>query len=137
MSRFGLHDYSDRELVHLVADMSDDDGWTRPEEIAERAGIGRENARAVAMRLAWMRRYGIVEKNRQHPARWSLTEAGEEMVAGHKLNGGTLLALRKLKDHEIVWASHTLAGRFQEAAAPHAVMTRREWQREIRRRGRA
>lgn len=138
MSRrvFNLDAYSDRELVHVVAECADPEGWTSTTDVAVRAGVGEENARSVAVRFAWMRRYGIMEKEpKRHKARWRLSEAGLEMLAGANLNHGLRAALRSLKDSEIVAASHTLAGRFRDASAPHAAMTRREWQREIRARG--
>jgi hypothetical protein len=82
-----------------------------------------------------MRRYGIMERTSETPTRWRLTREGKAVRdASAASDGAVAKALRRLKQSEILWASHVLAGKFQEADAPYATLTRREWQREIRRR---
>ena len=134
MRSFSLEEYSDRELVHIVHDLSDPDGWVTAQEVAIRVGLTKKKTSNVTHRFAWMRRFGIMERTKDGPTRWRLSPAGREMVQAANLNGITGV-LHRLADAELVWASHVLANRFLEAKKPHATMTRREWQREFRRRG--
>jgi hypothetical protein len=135
MRSFSLDDYSDRELVAVVGDLGDDEGWVTTKAVARQVGLAPTNERSVVSRFAWMRRYGILERTTKGDRRWRLTPAGHEMVEGSALTNGLLSEIRYLDPASLVWASSVLAGRFANAPTTHATMTRREWQREIRRRG--
>lgn len=137
MKSFALDDYSDRELVHVIHDLADPEGWVSVEDVAKVVGVVKGHVRSVVVRFSWMARYGILERAKKPPTRWRLTQAGKEMVAAASKTAAASSLLHGLTDAEIVWASHTLAGRFQQAKLPHATMARREWQREFRRRGRS
>ena len=122
---FSLADFSDREFVHVVADLADD-GWTLAKDVAKRVGTHERN---VTMRFAWMRRFGILEISKEPPTRWRLTAPGVAMLNADQRK----FRFSELKDADLVHASHSLTQRFVRAAQPHQTMTRREWQRTFKR----
>lgn len=134
-SSLNLDAYSDRELVHLVADLGDENGWVTVKAFAKKVGVPALHEQCVSARFAWMRRYGIMERTFTGGRLWRLTEAGRSMAQA-EVAPATLSAIHALKDAELAWGAHTLMGRFQAARDEYATVTRRELQREIRRRGR-
>ena len=140
MPGFSLDEFSDRELMLVVHDLTEKiepESWTTAWEVAQKVNLGEEGKLHVGIRFAWMRRYGVLEKDPGHPARWRLSAAGREMVAVAKHLSQAQREITKLSNGELVWVSHTLAGRFHRAPDAFANVTRREWQREIKRRGRS
>lgn len=80
-------DYTDRELLHVVDDVTAGDGYADTYEIAERLGFtgnGSEQTgrHAVATRMAWMVRYGYCTRDRDQPGRYKLTKDGRALMSG-------------------------------------------------------
>jgi len=77
-------DYTDRELLHIVADLQAADGYVATAEIVERLGMpeGMNSVHAVASRMSWMTRYGWVERHPDIRGTWRLTRKGRALMAG-------------------------------------------------------
>lgn len=129
-----MTDMSDREVLGLVEDQADEDGWTEAAAVATalwpRIYNGSANAesqvkaaRAVASRLAWMRRYGIVDRE-EKSRRWALTREGEHLLNG-KLSGAQASAIKSLKGSTLVLAIHEVTER--PADEMLATLMRRAW----------
>jgi hypothetical protein len=76
MSSAKIGDYSDREILAAMADLNGD-GDVRAQDLATRL-LGAEEKheiRCVTSRLAWMRRFGLVEKGEQK-GEWTISNEG-------------------------------------------------------------
>jgi len=133
MTLFGI---SDSELLAIVDDVADEDGWA--ETIAVRLQLG-ENPEergksGVGVRLAWMRRYHWLEGegtgSKRDPKRWRLTAVGHTLIANPKLAKGVETALAKLNPGQRVAVAREIA---QAGAAQQPIRDalRREWTRSI------
>lgn len=91
-----ITDYSDREFLLICQDVAEADGWFEAVAVAERVGVAK--TRIASSRLAWLRRYGAVEREVERDAsgnirasrngsikytqRWKLSPLGEAIAAG-------------------------------------------------------
>lgn len=93
MARLRNIDYTDREMLFVIARVADENGIASSLDIANALDIGRNGklspAGRVAARLSWMRRYGFVERvdpksvNRPtQPSLWIMTAVGAQMIRG-------------------------------------------------------
>lgn len=87
--RLRNEDVSDRELLSIVGDLADNDGWVSTEDLADRVfGTGGSadrrlhSMRCVGIRFAWLARYGVVEKSGPPNQAWRLTDTGEALMSG-------------------------------------------------------
>lgn len=105
-ARLTLVDFSDRDLLGLLIDALDPDGWASSEAISNLPGLKflREGhprpVQCVGSRLGWLWRYGAIEREQMRDEhgtkvyiagdksrpkltqRWRLTPLGEAMVKG-------------------------------------------------------
>src|SRR3954470_12654056 len=110
LDRLTIEDFSDREFLLIVADVSsEEDGWADSEQVAQRMDL--KTRRLASSRLSWLRRYGAVEREHvrdetgdiryprngkpMHTQRWRLTTAGEALAYG-RLRKGDESALNRL-----------------------------------------
>lgn len=120
-----LLDYSDKELLAIVADNVGDDGWARTTDIRDTLGLPKDRGnQSVGIRLAWLRRYGVTENG--GPQKWRLTAIGEVFLNG-RLPEGLADELRTLEPGQLHTVTRTLAQRQRKAAKPVGHMIRREW----------
>jgi hypothetical protein len=128
---FDLEAFSDRELIHLFADLRGSNGHVTVAEIVQRLGMPEErgSTTSVSVRLGWMRRYGVVERGELG---WKLTEAGEAVLRARK-PVRLVSQVDHASDGQLLEATHALAVRRQQAGESFKTLSRREWQRELRR----
>jgi len=132
MASYRNVDLTDRELLHIINDIAGN-GEATSADIGLALGVrpdgDRSAARVVATRLAWMRRYGFLERidpleseggKRGDPSRWAITEIGRQIMSG-KLSkaleqqieraapGSQVLLMRKLTQRAYVQAGPELA----------------------------
>jgi hypothetical protein len=75
-----LHDYSDRGIILAIEDCVDGDGYASILDIS--AALGMENARGLGTRLAWMRKFKMVERHKDAtPTRWKVPGRAETAIA--------------------------------------------------------
>jgi hypothetical protein len=124
---------SDSELLGVIDDLGDENGWSttydirkqlgeKPEEVKHRTGVG--------PRLGWMRRYGWVERSPE-TGMWRLTAMGHAILDNPELSKSVENALAKLNPaqrlrlaREIAEAGHSSADEIRSAL-------RRQWQRSM------
>jgi hypothetical protein len=138
-----LENYSDRELLYLLNDLSPTQGaFVETHTIAERIGLQRDGLsdeqyalhaqRCVSVRFSWISRLsGCVEKDPdrkkgQAPA-WRLTPIGHQVVNA-KLSEETKKRLAEgMSDYAALHALDALSRRYQRANVGAANLLRREW----------
>jgi hypothetical protein len=141
-----LVDLSDREILLIMKDLSQgvEDGWVLAIDVADRLGMrGDHPHRKVASRLAWLRRYGAVERELlydelgqplltrkgEHRAgqRWRPTEIGDAIALG-ALKRAQERALEGLNDEQLLLVARHVAERARGASsATSSKMIEREW----------
>ena len=134
-----LFDLSDRELISIVDDVRGEDGWSARTDVAAaifpfvRSAPETDRAkhaeRCVAIRLGWMRRFGVLERNPDDGStlsRWRLTEDGRALRMG-TLTRGLATTLHGLNEFALMAAMGALSERYLEAGDVPANMMRREW----------
>jgi hypothetical protein len=78
-----LHAFSDEELLAIIQERGDKDGWVTTAELSSSIGIPvEEGLSATGVRLGWMARYGVVlrDSDRRAETRWRLTKRGTQVV---------------------------------------------------------
>jgi hypothetical protein len=129
--RLRLEDFSDRELLALVADHEDGEGWAGSLVVAQaiwpKYGAEEpERARAsVARRFSWLRRWGVMEKG--NSGLWRLTEDGRLLVEG-RLSASQAADLADLGDEQLMSLGYAMADRYQVAGEVPAILFRRAMQ---------
>lgn len=141
-----LYDYSDRELVAIIDDVADEEGWASRKNIGqtifpfvawdEGSDRTKHVLRCVAIRLAWLRRYGVLEKRlTAGESEWTLTEDGQRFLQG-RLNAAEQRIIESLKEDRLVAATSLLTSRYQSSSPVAANLIRREWMYGVNRNGR-
>ena len=133
-----LSDYNDRELLRIVHDLSDQNGWVESVHLAEhlfpaQIRAGREDRdqalRCVGQRLSWMRRFGVIQKNESNGKKgsWGLTAAGKTLLLG-SIPEKERKVIENLKENQLLDLTETLSMRYFYAGDVAATMMRRQWQ---------
>lgn len=143
-----LVDLSDREVLLVVRDVADGDGWAYAYDVGAQLGVVEEHRRrAAAQRLSWLRRFGAVE--REHLAdengnllytagdthrprwgqRWRLTDAGEAIALG-RLRAPEQRAIDGLDEPAALLAVREIARRARYADVTLAKLIDREWRHQ-------
>jgi hypothetical protein len=123
-----LEEFSDRELLSILLDVSDDDGWATSAEVAEaiRGLDAKHPAQNVGIRFGWLRRFGVVEYDRiEH--RWRMTPAGLTVI-GRKLSDREEQALGRFGDDALVQVIRHCTSTYRRSHYATANLARREWQ---------
>jgi len=124
---------SDTELLAVVDDLADENGWVatrdvrlqlgeNPEEVGHRSGFG--------SRLAWQKRYGWLERSPED-GRWRLTAMGHAILDNPNLSRAVENALDKLNPAQRVRLAREIgeSGASAPSEVRHAL--RRQWQRSM------
>ena len=71
-----------RELLHMMLDEADGQGWISAQDLARALAIeAKHPAQHVGTRLGWMRKYGAVERQAKEPM-WRPTSMGRALATG-------------------------------------------------------
>ena len=121
-----LYDYSDRELLHMMLDEADGQGWISAIDLARALAIDSKHpAQHVGTRLGWMRRYGAVERQSKL-SMWRPTAMGRALALGD-LGSDLATELQKLPSDQLLTLTRTLGNRYRRAGDTAAHLMRREW----------
>lgn len=125
-----LADMPDRELLHIVNDLADNDGWAAHEDMTKRLGISHKHpGNCVGMRMGWMKKFGFVVSEWFDGERhYRLTQKGRDLMNG-KLTTAVQKALDKMGEGDMMVLMRTATGRYRQMSPEAATMARREWQR--------
>jgi hypothetical protein len=120
---FNLYDFRDLDLMLAVEEAIGDDGVSTA-DLAKALGLD-EEAQSVAVRMAWMKRYGVFSFNEKRRV-WSLTDGGNRVLEANRrsLNGS---ALDKVPDESMISVMAHVTDRFRRGDALHATLLRREF----------
>jgi hypothetical protein len=123
---------SDSELLAMVDDLADEDGWVTTVDVRLQLGENTEDVghrSGVPTRLAWMRRYGWLERGERH--QWRLTAVGHALIENPKLAKGVEASLAKLNPGQRIAAAREIAEAGNAGAGEIRDALRRQWQRSM------
>jgi hypothetical protein len=125
---------SDTELLAIVDDLADENGWTTNLDVRSQLGEDIETVKhsGVGSRMAWMRRYGWLERNDSGHHR--LTAMGHAILDNPNLSKAVEQALGKLNPAQRVRLTREISEGGTHAPPEIQAALRREWQRNIQRR---
>jgi len=118
-----LYDFRDLDIMFRLAENLN--GGIPSPELAEMLGFEEGDNRPIAIRLAWMQRYGMVAFDPNHRT-WSLTSGGERVTKAH-LRAPALRAVEAMPDEASVELMAHITSRFQRGEPMLAQMLRREF----------
>jgi hypothetical protein len=104
---------------------ADDEGWIETEYLANAMGFNGDHHRHVGIRLGWMRRYGMLERDEQKGL-WRLTPGGQRVIAA-RLKAASQRQLEALPDESMVEVMANVAARYHFTDSMTAHLLRREF----------
>jgi hypothetical protein len=103
-----VRDFRDLDLMFKIAE---EPKGIASLDLVEAVGFDAEDgARPIGSRLAWMRRYGMVDKNRDDL--WQLTRGGSRVLEA-RLRAPELRRLEELPDEAMIEVMALVTSRFQ------------------------
>jgi hypothetical protein len=121
-----LYDFRDLDLLLRLSE----DGGMSSVQVGETFSA---DARAAGSRLAWMRRYGMVDLDSE-AGFWTISAAGKRVVQS-KLRAAQIAVVDKLPDEALVETMAQITSRYIRGEPMLAHMMRREFMYGTRRRG--
>jgi len=119
-----MYDFRDLDLMLTIEDRADKEGWVETAELASTLGFG-EALQPIGIRLAWMRRYGMVDfRPKEH--RWRLTDGGLRVVEA-RLKAAASKRIEALPDEAMVEVMANITSRYHHGSPMVAHMLRREF----------
>lgn len=119
-----MYDVRDLDLMLKIRDEQNDLGEITAKELAEALGIS-EQTQAVAIRLAWMRRFGMLTFNAERRG-WSLAAGGQRVVAS-KLKAARAEQIDELDDGSMIDVMAHVTTRYRYGDPLIATLLRREF----------
>lgn len=114
-----LYDFRDLDLMVKLAD----GGSLTSLELAD--SMGMTDAQPMSARLAWMRRFGMVERD-EEAAAWTLAPGGRRVVNA-RLKAAQARAIEAIPDDSMVEVMAHVATRYRFGDTILATMLRREF----------
>jgi hypothetical protein len=125
---------SDTELLEIVDDLADENGWVSTNDVRLQLGENpeRPGKSGVGSRLSWMRRFGWLERGASKT--WRITAMGRVMIDNPVLARNIQSALDKMNPAQRLAMTRELSK--DGATRPDEIRNalRREWQRNLFRR---
>jgi hypothetical protein len=127
---------SDSEVLGIVDDLADENGWTHTFNVRAQVGEKPEEAQqdhrsGVGPRLSWLRRYGWLEQHPDDRRLWRLTAMGQALLDHPELSRSVETALAKLNPAQRLRLTRELAEQGRAGAEEIKSALRREWQRNL------
>lgn len=124
-----LFDFRDLDLMLKLEAEGDAEGWVETEAMARALGFD-DDRQPIAIRLAWMRRYGMIEKppnaKPSDPTRWRLTEGGLRVIRA-RVKASQFRTIEALPDEAMVEVMANVTSRYHLGSPMIATMLRREF----------
>lgn len=124
MGSLTMYDVRDLDLMLRMRDEANDKGEISAQELADALGIP-DDVRNVAIRLAWMRRYGMLTHNAERNG-WSLAAGGERVIKA-KTRAAVADRIDKVPDEQLVDVMAHVTTRYRYGDPVIATMLRREF----------
>ena len=119
-----LYDFRDADLMWHLHEHANGHG-VASQELADLLGFEEGDARPVGIRLAWMRRYGMVAFDDRERT-WRLSRSGERVMEA-KLRAPALRVVDQMPDEAMVEVMAHVTSRFQRGESMLGHMLRREF----------
>ena len=120
-----LYDFRDIDIMWKIAENTNGRGVTTAELADEMGFPAEEGNRPMGIRLAWMRRYGMVAYDADNRL-WKLSRSGSRVAEAH-LRAPALRVFKELPDEAMVEAMAQVTSRVQRGDTMIANMLRREF----------
>lgn len=120
-----LYDFRDLDLMMRIAD--DAERRLTSKDLAEAIGLDSEDGgtQAVAIRLAWMKRYGFVDYD-SNKKDWRLSSGGSRITEAH-LRAAQVKAIEAVPDEAMVEVMSHVTARYRLGDPVIASLLRREF----------
>lgn len=126
-----VYDFRDFDIMAHIHEHAN--GGMTSHELADALGFdAEEGGRPVGIRLAWMRRYGMVAFDDDNRT-WQLSRGGKRVVGAH-LRAPELRVVDSMPDEAMVEVMAHVTSRFQRGDAMLHAMLRREFMYGTKRR---
>jgi len=137
LSLFG--EFNDRDLLGIIDDLADDDGWARTIDIRIQIGerIEKGYRSGVGPKLGWFVRYGWVERNiitARRPGNereWRLTAIGRALLENPKFQAAFERTFKSLNPAQRLMLTKELAEAADAGAQEVRTALRRQWARSL------
>ena len=140
---FGI---SDVEILGIVDDLADENGWTATHAVRLQLGenvTDTDKRSGIGIRLAWLRRYGWLEKGEREKieqsdgawvwtTRWRLTAMGHALLDNPSLSKAVESALSKLNPAQRLKLTREMGEAGHGTVPEIRSALRRQWQRSMR-----
>lgn len=123
MARLSLYDFRDIDLMMKLEETAGASGATTT-ELAEALGMS-DDTRAVGMRSAWMRKFGIFDFDEEKRL-WTLSAGGDRVVRA-KLRANAAKTVDTVPDESLVDVMSHVTSRYRQGDQMLATMLRREF----------
>lgn len=120
-----LYDFRDLDLMLKVAEESNGSKGVSTHELADLLGFDEGDNRPVGIRLAWMRRYGMVAFD-EGERLWRLSPGGRR-VATAQLRSREIKLVDELPDESMVEVMAHVTSRYRHGRGMLAHLLRREF----------
>lgn len=125
MAHLTLYDFRDLDLMLAASEVANEDGLFTTDDLASALKMD-DDHRAVAMRLAWMRRFAVMDRD-ENVGAWRLTRAGERHIEAKQLAAASD-AIEVVPDEALIDVISHVTSRFRHGDAVTATLLRREFQ---------
>jgi len=119
-----LYDFRDVDIMYRLAEATTN-GGVPAVELADMLGFEEGDTRSITIRLAWMKRYGMVAFDNKERL-WSLSPSGSKVTAAH-LRAPALKTVERIPDEAMIEVMAQVTSRYQRGEAMLAHMLRREF----------
>jgi len=120
-----LYDFRDLDIMYKIDEASNGSGVDSG-ELAELMGFdAEEGGRNIGIRLAWMRKYGMVafDQNTRH---WALSRSGSRVVQA-QLKAPELKVVKEMPDEKMIEVMSLVTSRYHRGETMIGNMLRREF----------
>ena len=122
MASASLYAFRDLDLMLAIADT---ENGIEAMELAQAIGLGEDGARAAAIRLSWMRRYGMLRYD-DKARLWTLSPSGERVTSA-RLRAAAARTIDALPEESLVDVMAHVTTRYRLGDPVMAQLLRREF----------
>lgn len=119
-----MYDFRDLDIMLTLEERADEEGWAEIGDLASQLGFG-DDLQPLAIRLSWMRRYGILAYDERHH-RWRHTDSGLRVVEA-KLRAADGRAIDAIPEESLIDVMANVTKRYHSGDPMIATMLRREF----------
>jgi hypothetical protein len=120
-----LYDFRDLDIMYKIDEAANGAGVDAG-ELAELLGFeAEEGKRNIGIRLAWMRRYGMVAFDKQ-TRHWDLSTSGRRVVSA-QLRAPELKVVKEMPDEKMIEVMALVTSRYHRGETMIGNMLRREF----------